>query len=378
MYEMSEVVIIGAGPAGLLTSIHLDMDVVLLEARKRVGRPPHCTGIVSLETSRLFPREAIAEYYDGLIVVAPNAQSVYIDTRLVRLSRPLLEDILASIAASKGVKLLLGVRADSIEITENGILVKTSKGRRIRARHVVVAEGVAQRLAAKIGLIARGAKLYGLQYLIRLPRRLSDDSRPIAFILGGCAKYGWIVPLHGGRYALLGVAACSHRMSAKLTDQLRRMLGAVYVEDRRGLIPFTRPAPRPCIAYDEGMVCAIGDAVGTVKATSGGGLYAISRLAPSLAAALNKNNPSIYTNVYRGVARVLSKLYTVARLAYAHRLLTKTVIHLAGFVTGGSIALRDYDALGVLEWRRGMRSPCYESSLKRYLGRVMQAAYGSA
>ena len=51
---MIDLAIVGAGPAGLLTATRCaesGLDVVVLEEHARIGRPTHCTGIVSLETA---------------------------------------------------------------------------------------------------------------------------------------------------------------------------------------------------------------------------------------------------------------------------------------------------------------------------------------
>ena len=55
---MIDVAVVGAGLAGLLTAARCaesGLDVLLLEEHARIGRPTHCTGIVSLEPAELSP-----------------------------------------------------------------------------------------------------------------------------------------------------------------------------------------------------------------------------------------------------------------------------------------------------------------------------------
>src|SRR5204862_6664645 len=54
---MYDVVVVGAGPAGLYTALRTaeeGLEVVVLEEHEDVGVPTHCTGLISGETNSLY------------------------------------------------------------------------------------------------------------------------------------------------------------------------------------------------------------------------------------------------------------------------------------------------------------------------------------
>ena len=88
-----ETIVVGAGPAGLLYSLGSKRDTLVLEARRRVGRPPHCTGLVSASTARLMPRDPIITEFDSIRVFVGRLEAE-VHVKLVWIDRPRLEDTL--------------------------------------------------------------------------------------------------------------------------------------------------------------------------------------------------------------------------------------------------------------------------------------------
>src|SRR2546425_9475773 len=74
-----DVVIVGAGPAGLYTALRMAEDglhVVVLEEHAEIGVPTHCTGIVSGETNRLYkvPDEVVLSRPSSCLVISPGGR----------------------------------------------------------------------------------------------------------------------------------------------------------------------------------------------------------------------------------------------------------------------------------------------------------------
>ncbi len=329
----------GGGPAGLLAATRVKwLDVHVYEARPKPGRPPHCAGLVSWETASLLPRESIREYYDGIMIVHARGE-LRVEARLVRIDRPLLEDLLAAELENLGHRLLAKTRVDAVRV-ENGRWVVASRWGAARYAAIVVAEGAAARITRMIGLNVPHRYLHGYQVVMRLDARLSGD--PIVWLRRYGAYYSWLVPLDYGRRALVGAAAPRYSSAAAAVGRIRGKLGGVIEERRMGLIPFAPPLRRVCGRLRGARYCIYGDAAAHVKATSGGGLYAITRLAGHIAACIEGRGCG--EAMVKSVTRTLLRLYMLAKLYYETPV--SQLFDLAASLLG-CIQLASYDELRV-------------------------------
>ncbi len=277
------VAVIGAGPAGLLVARSVkSVEVTVLEASRRIGWPPHCTGIVSGETAWLIGvREAVREEYACAVFHGPGWGELCRVCRprlAVRLDRPLLEETLASIVEDRGHRVLRGVRVVSWSRSGNVFRVE-AKGVVLRPRMLVVAGGAS--------MAPSGCKLaVGVEVRVEVGRRLVEDEFHTFHLLPGTrGGYGWLVPVDGGRRALVGVASLDSRGLGYGFEHMVRLVERMYgvssmVSRRSGLLALGPPQRTP---WRNGAI-HIGDAACLSKPFTGGGLYAIARLAPAVAA----------------------------------------------------------------------------------------------
>ncbi len=334
-------VVVGAGPAGLMVA--KESGALIIEARRRIGRPPHCTGLVSIDTARRLPRETWSQVYDNMrVCVGLRGPCIELRVRLVRVHRPLLEDILAAEAEAKGAKIMLGVHAR----LEGSTLYACAGGecRKLDAEIVIVAEGAVWSLARRLGLAPRGKRLYGFQVRVKLHRRMEEVH---AYLLSRMVKYAWIVPLDS-REALIGAAGLEASAVHALVARLARSIASIGRADARvGLIPYTLPSGKPCRMISGRLFCVAGDAAGLTKATSGGGLYAITLLSRFYAEVLKRGLEALprLEREYNKLRLKLARLYVLAKLYYDYGLL-RPLVKLAARLLDHAVIM-EYDGLRV-------------------------------
>lgn len=310
--------VVGGGPAGLLTAAHAasaGLKVRLYEEHKRFGRPRHCTGVVSESTVSLLPREAVRVLgtYRELVVLtlAGEIELVFGETALT-IDRVWLEEALAKIAASEGAEIVTGAR----------VFPRPQEG-----ECVVSAEGAKAEIASRAGLCGRRTYLVGAQYIIR---SRDGPDHPIVAALPNISKefFGWVVPA-GDREYVLGLAdgPSAGYITAKALE-LRKLFTRLWgVHEVVGRFGGLIPVCRPCTSA-RGQYFGVGDSACMVKQFSGGGLFAIARVAPLLARAVAEG------------ADYVALIAPIMRTLYRSRALTKVVKALGGYWSASSLLAR--------------------------------------
>jgi digeranylgeranylglycerophospholipid reductase len=277
-----DVVVIGAGPAGSLTARLLaerGHSVVVLEEHEEIGTPVHCTGLLGLEAFDEFdlPRELILAHTGTARFWGAAGQSVPVGSQRVNavvIDRGALDRHLAERAEQAGAEVWRGVRADGIQIDDEGVTI-SARGvdRPIRTRVCVLACGANYRFHRQLGLGLPHVFLQSAQVetpfpdLAEIEVRFGREVAPSGF--------AWMVPFRrdGVSYARLGLM--SETRSAERFSAFAESLGARVGVSREGI-----PAPRrkmlplgPVARSYADRVVAVGDAAGLVKPTTGGGIY---------------------------------------------------------------------------------------------------------
>jgi geranylgeranyl reductase family protein len=279
--HVSDVVIVGGGPAGCTTARRLAArghEVVVLEEHREMGVPVHCTGLLGLEAFDEFdlPRETILGHASSARFWAGDRTSALIGSDRVRaavIERTRFDQRLAEYAEAEGAEIRRGWRADRIEVERERVVVSDGAGRTVESRVLVLACGASYRFHRALGLGVPDVSMQSAQLETPFPVspqvqvRLGREVAPSGF--------AWLVSFdrRGSPFARIGVMCESggrEYFEAFVAD-LCREVGVDITslpEPRRKLLPLA-PVSR---TYGD-RVIAVGDAAGLVKPTTGGGIY---------------------------------------------------------------------------------------------------------
>jgi geranylgeranyl reductase family protein len=279
--ERVDVLVVGAGPAGSATALHLARGGarVVLAERARFPRDKPCGGGLTGRALRHAPCDVdavvetrVARFELGLRYRRRFERRS--ETPVILMTqRRRLDAFLAEQAATAGADLREGARVEDLVAGPDGATASVG-GSRLRASVVVGADGANGTVARAAGLgegIVRGV---ALEANVRWGLLDPDRYRGRAVVELGVVPggYGWIFPKE--THANLGVGGWGGE-GPRLREHLERLarahgLAAGDVADAKGhRLPMRRlgaPAAR-------GGVLLVGDAAGLVDPLSGDGIY---------------------------------------------------------------------------------------------------------
>lgn len=279
---MHDVVIVGAGPAGLVAARALASeghDVAVLEEHDEIGVPVHCTGLLGLAAFEELdlPRHAILATTHAARFVAADGTSVVIDAERVRaavVDRAVFDRSLAESSRRAGAELRAGARVRAITVGADRISVTgESAAARVDARACIVACGASYRFNRALGLGVPRAFVQSAQ--LETP---FDGPDRVEVYLGRAVAPGgfaWTVPFMRGlrRFNRVGLM-CENGAVARFAEfgaSIRRRYGLdgdPWPEPRMKILPLG-----PVTKTFGARLLAVGDAAGLVKPTTGGGIF---------------------------------------------------------------------------------------------------------
>jgi digeranylgeranylglycerophospholipid reductase len=280
--DLADVVVVGAGPAGLMAARTLALEghaVVVLEEHDTVGVPVHCTGLLGLDAfdELDIPRHAIVATTHAARFVAADGSAVSIDAERIRaaiVDRSVFDQSLADTSRSAGADLRIGARVQSIAISEDRVRVTgDSAAACVEARVCILACGASYRFNRALGLGVPRAFIQSAQVEAEF-----DGPDTVEVYLGrnvAPGGFAWTVPFTRGgrRFNRIGLM-CEENAASRFVELAGSLAGRHDMRGRTLAAPRMKILPLGPVVKTYGhRLLAVGDAAGLVKPTTGGGIY---------------------------------------------------------------------------------------------------------
>jgi geranylgeranyl reductase family protein len=279
--ERFDVLVVGAGPAGSATAMHLARGgaSVLLADKAHFPRDKPCGGGLTGRALRHAPCDVgpvVEHVVDRMVVRAAYGSKVAkaSSRTLIRMTqRRRLDEHLVAQAVAAGVEFRDGAAVGDVEVREDAVEASVD-GSRVSASFVVGADGANGVVARAIGVdagIVRGVALEGNVSWDELERDPYEETAwvELGVVPGG---YGWVFPK--GDHANLGVGGWMSE-GPKLRAHLDRLAREHRVDPARleSVRGHRLPMRKLGTPAGHGHVLLVGDAAGLVDPLSGDGIY---------------------------------------------------------------------------------------------------------
>jgi len=275
-----DVLVVGAGPAGSSTAIHLARGGarVLLVDKARFPRDKPCGGGLTGRALKRIPVDPspVVERDVDRFELRLRYGSTFARSHsepLIRMTqRRRLDAFLAEHAVAAGADFRDGTKVELTELGTSGVTARVG-AEVVQAGAVIGADGANGVVARASGVgeeIVRGVALEGNVPLERLHGDLERTAGiELAVVPGG---YGWVFPK--GDHANFGVGGWEEE-GPRLRDHLRRLCDAhgASFDDLEELRGYRLPLREPGSTMARGRALLVGDAAGLIDPVSGDGMF---------------------------------------------------------------------------------------------------------
>lgn len=280
--RLKDVVVIGAGPAGIHAASLLasaGLDVVLFEAQRRIGERAICSGVVGDEAFGRFnlPTQPILSDIRCIQAISPGGKVLthQTDAPLAQvIDKGTFNRILAERAMTVGAQFELGCWVNSIEVDKHSVHIRYRSPdwapSEVRAQIAIITTGVNGALSWASGLARPRQFLRALQTEVALPPNGHGNATRV-YVGQGVAPgaFGWEIPLGNGNWRVgLMTEQNPEPYFVKLLQRVAPHADISTLRvDRKGI---AQASVGRCVAE---RVLAAGEAAGHIKTTTGGGIY---------------------------------------------------------------------------------------------------------
>ncbi len=286
----TDVIVVGAGPAGSMAAATSECDTVLIDQRPEIGVPKQCAEGVSevlFEKIGIPPKkEWISKEIKHTTLISPSGIEIRLDDTKVKrakfgyvLNRKNFDKGLAENAANTGAELMPKTRFVKAERTENGIKVhakRFNESIEIEGKILIACDGVQSKAAKSFGLDTT-VSLRHIESCYQYEMTDVEVESAVELYFGRTyapGGYVWVFP-KGENSANVGLgiipSITEKRAKEYLDDFLerKRVKNGKIVEINVGAVPISTPLKKTYA--DNLLVC--GDAARMVNPLTGGGIH---------------------------------------------------------------------------------------------------------
>jgi len=284
-----KILVIGAGPIGCYAARLLkerNQDVEIIEEHPEIGKPVHCSGLVSRDVLSEMKVPLTVDFVDNII----HGAEFFCDGDSFKVEREgvavVIDRAKFDCALGEGLKVNLNTRFMGIEREGSGFLVETDKGE-FYADIVIGADGANSSVRKAAGFKEDIECLRGVQFRVAH----NNGNRNLVQVFLRHPFFAWIIPENE---KTIKVGIISYNPYHDLMDFLKeRSINGEILEKFAGIVPLGS-----CQSQQENLFL-VGDAACQVKPLTHGGIYYGMRCAEILVDCVSKNKPYEYDRIWK-------------------------------------------------------------------------------